>query len=160
MENGHGLSGRGLQRRRALELLVVLAVVVTVGVAGVVPFLLERQHQARMIVVHSELRAAAAVLVGDDGRGVGEQDDGHMHGREARSLLVSLGYAPSSSIDPCSVEVARGVGCVSMRHHRAAQDWYITADHLVPRLGRCQDVILEDSLEALLGLTGRSNPAP
>ena len=142
---GRGTDGRGRSslagwNHRAVELLVVLSIVLGVALVGVVPFLIERQREARALAVHAELRRATAALIVDDSTSAaGVPTDGELaEGEAAVELLSTLGYEPGAIIDARSVQVDAPRGCVSLRHRSGQQYWRATTTHPAPIEGRCR----------------------
>lgn len=136
-EAGHGASARW--SHRTVELLVVLSIVMALGLVGVVPFLLERQREARALAVHAELRQATAALVVDESGASGPgAATGLAEGDAAVQLLGTLGYEPGAIIDRGTLQVDPPRGCVSLRHRSGQRHWRATTADPVPTEGRCR----------------------
>lgn len=145
MRHGRGTEGRGQSSmvgwsHRTVEFLVVLSIVLAVALVGVVPFLIERQREARALAVHAELRrATAALIVDESGSAAQPGTEGDLaEGNAAVELLSTLGYEPGAIIDVRTVQVDAPRGCVSLRHRSGQQHWRATTTHPVPIEGRCR----------------------
>lgn len=118
---------------------MVLSIVLAVALVGAVPFLIERQREARSLAVHAELRHATAALVIDDSGASGSgAEAGLAEGEAAVELLGALGYEPGAIIDRSTLQVDPLRGCVSLRHRSGQQHWRATTIDPVPAEGRCQ----------------------
>ncbi len=140
---GSDRGGRGALigwSHRAVELLVVLSIVLAVALVGVVPFLIERQRDARALAVHAELRrATAALIVDESGSAPGPNTEGDLaEGAAAVALLTTLGYEPGAIVDARTVQVDAPRGCVSFRHRSGQRHWRATTTHPAPVEGRCR----------------------